>query len=63
LNVTDGRELLIADPTLEFVAKCERLLRDDCLGNAVRQNAFQWVEANHGPSAMIPGLKQIYALP
>lgn len=47
LEVTPGKELLLAGSPEEFAGGCLRLMRDEDLGRSLADTAFDWVRRHH----------------
>jgi Glycosyltransferase len=61
LDVTEGRDILIADTTIEFAASTVRLLMDADLRRQLSHNARRLVETRYGWEAIGEDLIRVYS--
>lgn len=59
-EVTDGREMLIADTPSDFAQAINTLLNNEAKRNALGQAAHQFVSATYDWAAIVPKLEAIY---
>lgn len=62
LEVTDGRELLLADTPEQMAGQCVRLWRDPGLRSRIIRNAYSWVRREHTASALDRALAEAHTL-
>jgi glycosyltransferase involved in cell wall biosynthesis len=61
LDLTSGKQLLLADEPQQFANACVRLMGDATLRGDITESAWRWLQANHSIDSVDAVIQSLYA--